>query len=262
MTSLRQLQEQFQTYVHQQKAGIEGKIIDAPQISVHERVEIYREGYYLRLIDILEREFSALKNLLGKTEFDQLCHEYIDTYPSTHFSVRTYGRYMVTFLSRRANSDPLHVELADFEWAFGKVIDAPDGPQLSVDDMVKIPPEAWMDLRLEFHPSMRMVPLRFNTPAIWQALFNNNPELFPVPAQESAEQPLDWLVWRFNQQAHYHPVTPEQSVMIRAIQENKSFPEICEALCDCMEVDQVAQFAGSTLREWVSLGLISRHSAE
>lgn len=260
MSNLRELQEQFQTYIHQQKKGIENKIIDAPQISVKERVDIYREGYYLRLIDILEREFSALRNLLGKEQFDALCHEYIDAYPSTHFSVRTYGKNMVTFLSNRPNTDPLHVELAKFEWPFGKVIDAPDGPQLTVDDMAALPAEAWGNLHLEFHPSMQLVSLHFNTPEIWQALFNNNPEEFPVPERVFSENAQDWLLWRFNQRSHYLAINSHHKIMVEAILSNKSFSDICEALCEYMDVEQVAQFAGGSLRDWVNSGLISRFS--
>lgn len=258
MSRLRELQEQFQTYVHQKRQGIEGKIVDAPQISVHERVEIYRQGYYLRLIEILEREFSALKNLLGKEAFESLCRNYIDAHPSTYFSVRAYGRHMPSYLANQPNIDPLHVELAQFEWAFGKVIDAPDGPQLTVEEMGQIPAEAWAELRLELHPSLRFLSLELNTPEIWRALFENDPEKHPVPAVQKSEHPQTWIVWRFNQRAHYNLAGPEQLLMIKAIQDNQTFPEICESLCELIDPEQVPQFAGATLREWVSLGLISR----
>jgi hypothetical protein len=108
------------------------------------------------------------------------------------------------------------------------------------------------------HPSLRFLSLSLNTPAIWRALFENDPVNHPVPAIERAEQPLSWMVWRFNQRAHYNQASPEQMLMIKAIQENQSFPQICEALCELMDVEQVPQFAGATLREWVSVGLISR----
>jgi len=258
MTQLRDLQEQFQSYVHQKAQGIESKIVDAPQISIEQRIDIYREGYYLRLTEILEREFSALRNHLGKEAFEALCRDYIDAYPSTHFSVKTYGRYMSQFLSNRPNTDPLHLELAEFEWAFGKVIEGPDGPQLNFNDMGAIPAEAWAHLRLELHPSLRFVTLSLNTPAIWRALFENDPEKHPVPAVEKTEHPVQWMVWRFNQRAHYNEATAAHLLMIEAIKANQNFPQICEALCEIMDVDQVPQFAGTTLREWVNLGLISR----
>lgn len=257
MTSLRELQEQFQTYVQHNQGSIEQKVIDAPQISVHERVEIYRQGYYLRLTDILEREFSVLKNVLGSPAFENLCRGYIGATPSTHFSVRNYGRDMVKYLSSLPNIDPLHIELAEFEWAFGKVIDGPDGPQITVEDMANVPPEAWAELRLDLHPSLLLVSLRMNTPQIWQALFNNNPD-HPVPAVETLPEPVKWMVWRFNQQAHYNNTTPETLLMLQAVQAKKNFSEICEDLCELMEVEQVAQFTGSTLREWISVGLVSK----
>lgn len=257
MTRLREIQEQFQHYVHQHQGNIEQKIVNAPQISIEERVEIYRQGYYLRLIDILSREFSVLKKVLGEPAFDALCRDYIDAHPSTHFSVRTYGRHMVNYLSSLPTITPLQLELAEFEWAFGKVIDGPDGSQLTIEDMVAIPPEAWGELCLELHPSLWLQPLRLNTPQIWQAIFNNNPEK-PIPDMEVSKEPITWLLWRFNQQAHYYPANKNHLIMIQAIQANQNFPEICEALCETMAVEEVAQFAGSTLREWVSLGLISK----
>lgn len=66
-TSLRDLQEQFQDYVISGRGSVKSLIVDAPQISIQQRVDIYREGYYLRLIDILGREFSVLLKLWANT---------------------------------------------------------------------------------------------------------------------------------------------------------------------------------------------------
>jgi hypothetical protein len=128
--------------------------------------------------------------------------------------------------------------------------------------MGAIPAEAWAHLRLELHPSLRFVTLSLNTPAIWRALFENDPEKHPVPTVEKMEHPVQWMVWRFNQRAHYNEASAAHLLMIEAIKANQSFPEICEALCEIMDVDQVPQFAGSTLREWVNLGLISHFNIE
>lgn len=257
MSSLRQLQEQFLSYIHQQAEGIEEQIVDAPQISIQRRIDIYRNGYYLRLTEILEREFISLKNLMGNEDYKALCREYIDTYPSAHFSLRTFGRHMLQFLNSRPNSDPLHCELVEFEWLFGQVLNAPDGTHLTVDEMMAIPPEAWATLRMTLHPSLAFITLNYNSPLIWQALFENDPEKHPVPALEKAEKPVKWIIWRFHQRAHYQDLSPEKELMLKGIQENQTFLEICEALCTLMDPEHVAQFAGSTLREWVSLGLIA-----
>ena len=77
------------------------------------------------------------------------------------------------------------------------------------------------------------------------------------PALVYEEKPITWLVWRFNQQAFFCPTNAQQLWMLKAIQEDKSFSEICEGLCQWLEEDKVAQFAAENLRNWIVEGIFS-----
>lgn len=251
--TLRQIQEQFQSYVIKGNEEIKSQIKDCPQITIQQRVDIYRDGYYLRLIDILQREFTVLVKVLGAEAFDKLCRNYIDAYPSTHFSVKTFGRHMMKFLTTYPGAEKLHVELALFEWEFGKVLEDADAPQLTLADMAQIPPDAWADMRMRLHPSLRLLDLHYNTPDVWRAWFD---DAEPV-AIEHSETATTWMLWRFTNMTHYRPLTPSHLYMLRAVQNNASFAEICEGLCAYMSEEEVAEFTGCILQEWLGQGLVS-----
>ncbi|MDQ2995009.1 MAG: DNA-binding domain-containing protein [Pseudomonadota bacterium] len=252
-TTLRELQEQFLQYVIDGNGDIRTLIVDAPQISIQERVDIYRDGYYLRLIDILGREFSVLLKRMGAPAFDKMCRAYIDAHPSTHFSVKTYGRHMMSFLETYEDVEQLEVELAVFEWAFGKVLEDADDQQLTLVDMAKLPPESWGDMRLRFHPSMRLIDLQYNTPDIWKPMFDDE----EPPAPIRGDTVTTWMLWRFKNMTHYRPLTPAHLWMVREVQSNATFAELCEGLCEFMEEEKVAEYAGTILHGWLEQGLIS-----
>lgn len=251
--TLRDIQEQFQAYVINGKSDIKSLIIDAPQITIQERIDIYREGYYLRLIEILEREFTVLFKALGKEAFDKLCRSYIDAYPSTHFSVKTFGRHMMKYLQTYPGIEPIHREFAEFEWAFGKVLEDADDHQLTLNDMAAVPPEAWGDLRMNLHPSLRLVALHHNTPDVWRAWFD---DAEPV-AVVRYDTPKTCMLWRFNNMTHYRELEPAHLYMVNAVQAGTSFGELCEGLCDYLPEEEVAIFVGGVLQEWLSQGLVS-----
>lgn len=163
---------------------------------------------------------------------------------------------MMHFLSKYPDSEPLHVELAKFEWSFGKVLEDADAPQLTLADMAQIPPESWGEMRLSLHPSMRLLDLQYNSPEIWQALFEDT----EPPAVVRYDETSTWMLWRFNMMTHYRPLNPQHLWMVRNVQKDATFAELCEGLCEFMGEEEVAQFAGMTLKEWLDQGLVSRLS--
>ena len=280
MSSLRETQENFQTYILHRESAIENQVLGSNLDFKQTRLDVYREGYSLRLLEILNHVFPVLRNLAGEELFEKLGRDYIAEYPSNHFSVGRFGRHFSKFLSSHVPSEPKFAELAGFEWALDEVIDAPDAPHITFEDMAAIPPESWAGLRLLVHPSLQLLPLFYkNIPLFWQ---NNNPDHCLKPCdtdQESTESPCNdahaeseslqpelqysiepttWLIWRFNLQAYYLSLSKEQLWMMQALRSGKCFAEVCEGLCEWLSEEQVTQFAAENLRNWIVEGLFSK----
>jgi len=255
MTRFQDTLENLQAYVLDQDPAIETQVVGETSKLKRERLDVYREGYALRLLEILEKNFPVLRKLMGEELFEKLGRAYITAYPSHHFSIRYFGRYFSKFLSSSADVQPEYVDVALFEWTLETVMESPDAPQLTFETMSAIPPEAWANLQLVTHPSLQVVPFFYNAPKIWQAVQHET----EMPEIKFNETPNQWLIWRFNRQAYFCPVSPEQLWMLNALQSGKSFSAVCEGLCEFLTEEEVTQFAAETLRNWIVEGVFSEY---
>lgn len=170
--SLVDLQQEFQKMVlDDRRQTPPAFIVDTHDVSSAERFNVYTEAYRLRLIEALVADYSALKDYLGDDDFDTMGNAYIDASPSDQFSIRWFGRHLPRFLAETPPYDekPVLKELASFEWALSEAFDAPENKPIDYERFAAIEPTHWPSLRLQFHPSLRRVDLKYNVPQIWQA---------------------------------------------------------------------------------------------
>src|SRR5579863_113528 len=52
-----------------------------------ERIEIYSTMYYLRLVEILEGDFQAVRHAVGEERFTELARDYITEHPSRYYDL-------------------------------------------------------------------------------------------------------------------------------------------------------------------------------
>ncbi len=259
VVSLEDTIENFHDFILDRNQLIEQEIVGPDQAFKLARLNVYYEGYALRLLENLEKGFVGLKVLLGTEQFQKLGRDYLRSYPSNHFSIRYFGRHFAKFLASHDEVEPLYVEIAQFEWFLQDIIDAKDAPHLTFEDMAALSPDAWGNLILTTHPSFMTTTFFYPTPQIWQATQHTSEE---APSMLREEKPVHWLMWRFNHQSRFLAITDEQLAMIQAIQEGHNFSQVCEKLCEIMDEEQVINFAAQTLRQWITEGLFSEFRVE
>lgn len=133
------------------------------RLSPAEQLDVYREQYLLRHVDVLREDFLSLEHALGDAEFEGLATAYLQAFPSRSFSLRDLGERLPRFVAERApwSADPLLADLARVEWAFVEAFDAPDAPPLALADVAAIAEEAWPSVRLALQPSVQRLALRY-----------------------------------------------------------------------------------------------------
>ena len=226
------------------------------QEAPEERLQIYAEGYRLRLVEALAHDFPALHRALGRSIFDQMGRAYIDAYPSPYRSVRWFGRSVAAFLRLRRPyaAQPWLSELATFEWALSAAFDAGNSTTVSVDALAALPQEAWPTMRLMFHPSVHRLELRWNVTALRRCV--DEGRLLERPVKH--DRPLSWVVWRVVLEPHYRSLQADEAWALDAARGGGRFEDLCEGLCGWLDADQVALRAAGLLKSWVTDGLISR----
>jgi hypothetical protein len=153
-------------------ADVEHVIGPSHALGSIQRLEIYGNAYYARLIECLTAEFPATRHLVGEEAFSGFVLEYLQQYPSTSDTLGDLGAQFPQYLAQarppREGEQPdwadFLIDLATLERTYSDVFDGPgeEGlPLLSADRLREIPPGQWEQVRLVTASSLRLVELRF-----------------------------------------------------------------------------------------------------
>ena len=258
MNSLRQTQSEFQRYVLRGEGGIAGEIAGPDDEFRRIRLDVYYDAYRLRLVEVLGSDFETLRSFAGEEKFEAIARAYLDAHPSTFRNVRWFGGRLAGFLREHAHyrAEPALAELAEFEWTLGLAFDAPDEPVLAFDDLAGLPADAWAGVGFRPHPSLHTLELRWNIPAIWNAI--ERKETLPAPI-ETAEA-VTVAIWRRDHSSHFRSLPADEARMLHAARDGASFPEMCEQLALEHGEEAAAVRAAELLRGWVDQGWLSDYT--
>jgi hypothetical protein len=194
------------------------------RLSAIERLDIYAEMYFYRLLDCLKEDYPATLAVVGATNFHNLITGYLLAYPPSHPSVLYAGRYLPDFLE----SHPLReqwqfiADLARLERALIEVFHAADAPALSRDELHAIAPGDWPMLELKTHPALQLLPMEWNVANVARAVEDGIE--WQTPKRESSHV----LVWRKDCRSYYREVGGIERDLIHAMTAGASVAALCE----------------------------------
>jgi putative DNA-binding protein len=253
--SLADLQRAFQDYLLASGDGFATAVRDTRKADRTTLLDVYRDGYALRLIEVLTNDYPGLLAMAGPADFDHLARAYIAARPSRTASVRWFGRHLADFMALTPpySGSAAAVEMARFEWLLGEAFDAPDQAPVGAAALMALPPDAWETLRFSALPSLRRAVFAFDVPQAWQRREEVEPgnlEIAPAAASVS------WMMWRPERVSHFRSLETDEAAMLDALVDGRPFPELCEAIVTHVGEDQAAARAAGLLRAWVEEGLI------
>lgn len=261
MSALGILQAEFAAWMRgapETANALRARVLDTEKADRDTLLAVYRDAYALRLIEALTTDFPGLLAMTGPAEFDLMARAYIAAHPSTHPSVRWFGRHLADFLAHTPPfaATPAAADMARFEWALGEAFDAADAEPLTFGQLAAAPPEAWESLRLSFVPSLRRLMLSHQAPQAFGRRDAVAPGELDVPAEEGT---VDWLIWRpaADADAQFRSMTTDEAAALDAMRSGARFPTMCAVLAEHMaSPEAAAERAAGLLRVWLDAGLI------
>lgn len=225
-----------------------------PETDDKVRWAVYQNAYRSRLIETLKRDYTTLHALLGETAFDSLSNDYIDSHPSTFYSIRWFGKSFSQFLRQHPHyaDNKFYFEMAQFEWALTEAFDAKNSVFITAQHMLNVQPENWPNLQFNFHASLRYFDFQWNVIPIWKT---HSKESHLIQTCSSPTK-TTWMIWRRKFDIHFRSLSVEESWALMAALNRQPFSLICEGLCQWIDEPKVSYYAASLIKKWLDEGLI------
>ena len=233
-------------------AGLSKIIVGDKRLSSVERVDIYANMYFYRLLEVLQEDFPATLAVLGADRFHNLVTGYLIEYPPAHFSIMYAGRHLADFLRDHPLRDefPFIADLARLERALIEVFHAVDARPLDNEQMRAIAPENWPSLKLALHPAIEFLQLDWKVPEVLRAV-ECGQEL-RTPARDN----MNILVWRNRNVAHYREIDAGERDLLGAIAKGISFANMCELIARGVDEEAAPAAVNRRLEVWLRDGIL------
>jgi len=183
----------------QSKIPLESDALDtvvtaSSQMTSLERMGIYANAYYARLLECLSEEYPALVCAMGKTAFGAFSMEYLQNYPPSSYTLGELGAHFPQFLREHrppaeeeaVNWTDFLIELATLERIYSEVFDGPGIEQetlLTAESLNSIKPEDWPALSLKMAPCFRLLQFQFPVHEFITNVRQGNAT--PIPEQQT-----------------------------------------------------------------------------
>lgn len=218
-------------------------------------LSIYANAYRARLREALDNDHPMLSLFLGDALWMQFCDGYIDAHPSRVRSLRDFGASVPSYLSWQAPfaAQPQISELAQFERLLLDVFDAADANVVGWHAVLGLAAEAWPSLRLQLHPSVRVMRCATAVVPIWQALKSGE----SPPTLVTASAP-GALLWRDVQRvSRFRSIAADELAVVEAVAAGGDFAAVCDTLVAFHAAEQVPAVAVAFLQAWFNEELVA-----
>ena len=218
-----------------------------------ERLGVYGNAYFARLLECLREQYPALVQALSPELFDQFALDYLLSCPPHSYTLNNLSDRFTEFLGQtrpapEADAGPdwadFVIDLARMEEAIDTVFDGPglerESP-LTAQELQKISPESWTDCHLTPSPALRLLAFQFPINDYFTEYREDREPEIPLPAETYlALHRREYIVRRF-------PLTAPQHALLGSLIAGENVGSAIAAAAELAEDwDQLAQ----NLRDW------------
>jgi hypothetical protein len=249
--------EEAQRLIRLRQGELEAVIRRSKSLTAAERMAIYANAYYARLLECMEAWFPVLKSALGEEVFNSFAFEYLQRYPSKSYTLDRLGENFSRFLDEtrpgpeEGGWPDFLIDLATLEWNIHQVFDGPGvefQPLLTAETLRSFPAERFAEARLVPVPCLRLLAFRYPVNAYYTAARRaGEGEEAPVPdaaPELVALSRRDFVVRRY-------PLDAAQHALLRRVLAGATVGEAIAAAAAISGLDDEALAAA--LQAWFRL---------
>lgn len=212
-------------------------------------LNIYIEGYRIRLGKAVQNDYPCLEHYLGHEVLQKLVADYIEVTPSCSYNLDYYPfglwRYVGMLCEQKEAAD-----LAELEGTVAEVFMMPDSDPLTVTDLNIDSEEKLGEAHFYMRTASRFLNQAYDVELYYQQ-FRAGSSLGAIEQKQT-----HLLIVRHNNEVKRHILEPEEFALLQNISAGLSFTE---AIC-MTHADQamLSQKIGLWLSRWIEAGFFRR----
>lgn len=205
------------------------------RLSSFERLEIYNQQYWFRVLDAFAEDFPGLRAIVGARRFEQLSLAYLTECPSRSYTLRNLGSRLFAWLRAHPEwiqpQERLALDMVRLEWAHVEAFDAADEPVVGPEDLLEVTPATHFSIQ----PHIRLLQLAYPVDDLLLAVKDDSDQQSDAASNAGSyrrkQHPAVKKVQRLNPERIYVAVyrhqysvwlrrlTPEAFRMLRSMQQ-------------------------------------------
>ncbi len=236
-----------------------------------ERLQIYNQQYWWRLLGNFGDDFHGLRAVIGHRKFDRLATAYLESCPSMSWSLRDLGEKLESFIAGHSEFVAPHEKLAGemvrVEWA--RVV-AFDGEERSRLDPARIAKTAPEKLKIGLQPYISLIEMwhpiddllgklreaKIETGSVSNAVAAARTRRPKRLVARLRQAPLYLAVHRHELAVYYKRLDPAAYRLLTGLRDGETLDAACaSALADSKELpEQSAAKVQAWFANWMRLG--------
>jgi hypothetical protein len=231
------------------------EITQAPPFLREQRLGVYSNAYFARLLESLESDFPAVRRVLGQDPFRRLAADYLLKHPSSSPHVGDLGAALPQF----ALSHPFAIEwpflpdLINLEWAILLSLWSERLPPLDPSLLQSVPEQDWPTAQLILDPTVRLLATAWSVDRLWEKRMR--PET--KKKHRLLKQSPRWLLlYRDDHWVQLRALEEPQWFLLQSIQRGKTLEVACDQLTQRYPTPGSSWPVMQWFTQWVQSGVI------
>lgn len=249
--SLAELQEILKRVItdpHGSSAAASRSFIDggAPRRR-EERLNVYANAYFVRLLEALGAVFPAVHRALGAERFARLAADYLALHPSRSPIIENAAEALPDFLRGHAlgRRQPFLADLARLEWEVLDCLYTNRLPPLDPRALSAVAADAWASARLTIDPSARLFEAEWPVDLVWSGA-----------SEQPRRRKRRLLLCRDDHWVRVEAVDAAAAGAFHLLREGRTLGRVCEGLESACGPQRAAKIAQRLLGDWCRTGVI------
>jgi hypothetical protein len=134
-------------------------IVPSPTLRPHQRMQIYNQQYWWRLLNTLHDNFPLVTRLFGHHAFnEEIGIPYLMRYPPNHWSLSSLGERLPKWVTEeyQAPDRPLILNAAQLDWAFTESFLSPQKASLDLANLIQDNPDNLLAYTFYLQPHIQL----------------------------------------------------------------------------------------------------------